>query len=149
MKRLIFTFSTLALVACGGSPKESTNSSEVVTAFIDAPKSLEDVNDKNPIVAFKVAAEKLADKVIILDKENIKEVLEEAGEYKHCIITTEDHTIVLIDDLEDCKTSGSWDACMPRCEGYIKKGELEFQDDYANNIIGRPDDQERTVYLFN
>jgi len=149
MKKLIFTISTLALVACAGSPKEAANSSEVVTAFIDAPKSLEDVRDRNPIVAFKTAAEEVADKVISLDKDNINEVLEEASEYKHCVITTADHTIILIDDLEDCKTSGSWEACMPHGEGYVKKGELEFQDDYANNIIGRPDEQERTVYLFN
>lgn len=137
------------MAACAGSPKKDVPATELVNAFLEAPKSLEETSAPNPIVAFQEAAAETADKVITLDKDNIKEVLEEASEYKHCVITTEDHTIVLIDDLGDCKTSGSWEACMPHAEGYIKKGDLEFQDDYANNIIGRPDDQERTVYLFN
>jgi hypothetical protein len=38
---------------------------------------------------------------------------------------------------------------MPYVEGYVKKGELQPKADYANNIIGLPDTQERIMYLFN
>jgi len=38
---------------------------------------------------------------------------------------------------------------MPHAEGYIKKGGLTYKKDYINNIIGLPDAQERTMYLFN
>ena len=83
-----------------------------------------------------------------MDKNNIETVLTEAKTYKNCVIITGNHTIVKILDFDDCKQSSSWGYCMPTAEGYIKKGELVSQEDYINNIIGRPDAQKRTVYLF-
>jgi hypothetical protein len=38
---------------------------------------------------------------------------------------------------------------MPKCEGYIKKGKLNYKSNYMNNIIGIPDNQERVAYFFN
>ena len=37
---------------------------------------------------------------------------------------------------------------MPKAEGYIKKGSLNYNNDFANNIIGVPDNQKRIMYLF-
>ena len=37
---------------------------------------------------------------------------------------------------------------MPYAEGYIQKGKLIPQSDYINNIIGRPDLQQRVMFLF-
>ena len=37
---------------------------------------------------------------------------------------------------------------MPKVSGYIKKGELQYQNDFMNNVIGLPDNQERYMYLF-
>ena len=70
---------------------------------------------------------------------------------KHAIdaIISGNHTIITVIDYDNCKQSASWGACMPFTEGYIKKGKLEHQEDYMNNIVGLPDSQKRTAYLFN
>ncbi len=132
-----------------GSAVVEKKESAIVTDFLKNIESLEKEESNNPINAFREAADASAERVIALTKENMSEVLTEAKKYKYCVITTGDHTIVKIDDPENCKQSGSWGACMPYATGYIKKGELIFQEDYINFIIGRPDDQERTAYLFN
>ena len=124
-------------------------SSSIVINFLNDVRSLEDDDSINPITSFQEAADHLAAKVMSVNKDNIEAFLEEAKKYKQCVITTADHTIVKIDDPGNCKPSGSWGACMPYAKGYIKKGELDFQEDYMNYIIGLPDEQERTAYLFN
>lgn len=149
MKKLILPFLALALVACAGKSKVQRSDVELVHAFLSSPKSLIDASQANPITAFQNGAVETADQIIKITINNMEEVLVKAKEYKYCVITTSNHTILLIDNLSDCKNSNSWKTCMPHGKGYIKKGELEFKADYANNIIGRPDDQERTVYLFN
>ncbi|MBL4715403.1 MAG: hypothetical protein JKX95_02120 [Bacteroidia bacterium] len=128
---------------------KETNQSNIVTNFLYDVTSLENEESKNPIIKFQEIANTIAEKVILINKENIEYFLTEAIEYKYCVITTGDHTIVKIEDFNNCKQSGSWAACMPYAEGYIKKGKLIFEKDYSNNIIGRPDSQKRTAYLFN
>lgn len=116
--------------------------------FLEDVKNLENDTSKNPIQDFKKSIENSVKEVINVNKNNIKESLIKAKDYKYAVIIVEDHTIIKITDLSNCKPSGSWNACMPIGEGYIKKGELQYQNDYINNIIGLPDDKERLLYLF-
>lgn len=108
--------------------------------------SLENSNAQNPIEEFQHNSG--ATEVIDLTKNNIKDVLNKAKNYQSLIITTDNHTIVKITDLSNCKQSGSWGVCMPYGTGYIKKGKLQPQKDYINNIIGLPDSRVRKAYLF-
>ena len=116
-------------------------------AFLENIKSLKNDTSRNPIATFKTEASTSAKEIISLNKANISAALDKAKNFKYAVITVEDHTIVKL-DLHDCKPSGSWSACMPKAEGYIKKGELIYQNDYANNIIGLPGRQDCQLYLF-
>ena len=129
--------------------KDSSNDVNVVKEFLQNVKSLESVENSNPIALFREEAENIASDIETFSKDNLEELFTKARKFKHCVITVGDHTIIMIKDFEDCTQSGSWSACMPLVEGYIKKGDLLFQEDYMNNIIGIPDSQERTAYLFN
>jgi hypothetical protein len=93
------------------------------------------------------ASKKKASKTIVLTKDNIAESLKEANG-KTCIIVVEKHTFVKFSDTKKCNTSGSWGACMPYGEGYIQNVNLKSVNDYINNIIGKPDTQNRTLFIF-
>lgn len=125
--------------------KVESNTSTI--AFLEDIKNLAKDTSSNPIENFKDAAKTSAIEIITLNKDNINDALTKAKNAKHAVITVKDHTIVKL-NLDDCKTSGAWAVCMPKAEGYIKKGDLIYQNDYANNIIGLPDSQERLLYLF-
>lgn len=140
---LIFTFSFIS------EKKENPESdSNIVTNFLHDVTSMETAVGDNPITNFQDSAKEVANKIVPLSKDNIQDLLTEMKEFKHCVITTGDHTIIKIIDLDDCKQSGSWATCMPMAEGYIKKGKLAYKKDYMNYIIGIPDAQSRTAYLF-
>ncbi len=139
---------SLFLVGCGNSSKNLDNQYNIVTEFLTDISSLENDTIKRPIDDFKTLANEIADKKIVFNADNIKKVLVKARDYSYCVIVTANHTIVKIDNLDDCQQSGSWKACMPKCSGYIKKGKLNSKSDYMNNVIGRPDDQERVAYYF-
>lgn len=115
--------------------------------FLIDIKSLEKDTSANPIETFKTKATNVETEVIKLNKDNIKDALTKAKDFKNVVITVDNHTIVKL-DINDCKPSGAWSTCMPKAEGYIKKGGLVYQNDYANNIIGLPDNQERLMFLF-
>lgn len=117
--------------------------------FLINTKALEQDTSANPIESFKTLADTKANNKMVLTKGNIKSALATAKNYKHAVIIVGKHTIVKVTDHANCKTSASWGACMPYTEGYVKKGVLQAQADYANNIIGLPDAQERVMYLFN
>ena len=149
MKKSILAIAALAtLLSCNQSSNSDTTNQAIVSDFLSDISSLEE--QEKPIKTFVSVAQETADKVVELDKSNIKDVLETAHAYQHLVIVTGNHTIVNIehDELNNCKQSGSWDACMPYAEGYIKKGDLVFQEGYINNIIGTPDDQEHVAYFF-
>ena len=148
MKKVFLTLSIFWLVSCG-SPDENVSKNLTVTNFLKDTRSLSRVNVQNPIEEFEQNAKSVAAKTMNISKETLDEFLELGKEYKSGVIVVEDHTIVRIDDFETCTNSASWKACIPFGEGYIKKGELVFQKDYINNIIGRPDSQKRVGYLFN
>jgi hypothetical protein len=147
---LIFALA-LSVFACNSGSTKTTNKEADalhISEFVNDFSSLENIEDTNPIALFKELAEQDAAEVIQLKKGNIEDILAKAKEYKHCFISLGDYTLVKVLDLDDCKQSGSWAACMPLVEGYVKKGELLYKKDYLNNIIGTPDSKERQVFLF-
>ena len=107
------------------------------------------VNEQEPLITVSELAAEKAAKSIEITKENIESALTEAKSYKTSIIIVGRHTIVKITDLDDCVQSGVWGTCMPKGIGYIQKtGALNEKEGYINNIIGIPDGQERTLFLF-
>lgn len=120
--------------------------SSVISNFLNDVNSLKQV--KKPIKTFINQTEKFANKSISFSKENIHEVLDEAENYNGLVIVVENHTIVKIDNVKNCKPSGSWGACMPFAKGFIKKGDLKYKEDYCNFIIGIPNAQKRIAYFF-
>ena len=161
MKHLAYVLILVLAFSCKDNQKEkvdtkvesttqNTEKDTETTAdlpFLKDIKSLEKDTSANPIEAFKTKATNLATEVVKLNKDNIKDALTKAKDFKNVVITVDNHTIVKL-DVNDCKPSGAWSACMPKAEGYIKKGDLAYQNDYANDIIGLPDDQERLMFLF-
>ena len=152
----IFSFTVLLSFVFCSCINNTTPSTEkiikvknIVSEFVRDITTLESDSNINPIVTFKDLADEITDDKIVFTRDNIKEVLIKSRDYTSCVIVTANHTIVKIQSLDDCQQSGSWKACMPKCEGYIKKGELNFKNDYMNNIIGIPDNQERVAYFFN
>lgn len=150
MKKFIIPIVLLIFIGCNNDSSNSgaDSNSEVITNFLNEVRSFEAIEDKAPISYFENLAKQSASETIDISDDNIADVLATAKNYTHCVIIVEDHTIIKITSLEDCKQSGSWGACMPMAEGYIKKGDLEFQEDYINNIIGTPDNQNRTALFF-
>ena len=122
------------------------NNAESIKGFISSISALQNEN-VNSIVSLTEAAGKKASKTIVITKENIADALKEA-QGKNCILIVENHTIVKFSDTKNCSTSGSWGVCMPYGEGYIQNGGLTAMKDYINNIIGKPDTQTRTLYVF-
>ena len=121
---------------------------EFVSGFVNFNDEFADLGQ--PIVTINNLAEEQADKTIELTKDNTKQTLEIAKGYKACFITVGVHTIVKVTDFEDCSPSGAWGACMPKGKGYVQKsGVLHEKEDYIKNIIGRPGNQVRKVFLFN
>jgi len=106
-------------------------------------------NHSEPIITVSELASNKADKSIEITKDNIESALAEAKSYKTSFIIVGKHTIVKITDLADCSQSNAWATCMPKGLGYIQKGGvLNKEEDYINNIIGLPDSQKRTLFLF-
>ena len=141
-----------SIILCLGLFLASSLSAQnnIVADFLNDSKSITEINATRPITALKTVAGVSAAQQTNLTKENIAQVLEEAKSYKYLLIITGTHTIVKVTDLEDCIQSGSWGTCMPKGEGYVSRGgNLEFMQDYVNNIIGIPGSQARTAYMFN
>ena len=80
--------------------------SNTVTEFLRDVKSLESDTNANPIFSFKVLAEEIAKEKLTLSKDNINEALILAKNYSSCVIVTENHTLIKIESLDDCKQSG-------------------------------------------
>ena len=140
---LLFTVSTFA--------QEKTKV-ETLKTFLDGIVTTETatIDEAEPLVGIKALADSKADKKIMLTKESIQSDLDEIGKYKSAIIIVGQHTIVKITDAPNCQQSNSWGACMPFGKGLIQKaGSFEQKENYINYIIGIPDSQERTLYLFN
>lgn len=150
MKYLGFSLLLILVSTCSNSEVNTNDakSDQEAAKFLKGTENLLTIEGDNPILVFKNYAESTASKKIVFDKENINSLLETAANYAQLVIIVEDHTIVKVENLGNCKTSGSWGACMPFGEAYIKSGEFEERADYINQIIGKPDSQKRTAYLF-
>ena len=148
MKHILFFLLVAVIFSCQTNNNKAASQSPFISDFLTDINSIKSIEGENPIEKFQALAQNEASEVIVLTAENIEEVLNTAKNYKHCVITTGIHTIIKITDLANCKESGSWKTCMPFAQGFIKKGELIYKEDYMNNIIGIPDSQERKVYLF-
>ena len=146
----ILFFASVVIIGCDSKTKlkGDGNENNVVSNFLSDVKSLESDTNTNSIVAFKELAEEIADNKMVVSKKNIKKVLIKSKDYSNCVIVTGNHTIVKIISFDNCQQSGSWEACMPFVEGYIKKGKLNYKKDYMNNVIGTPDGQQRVAYFF-
>jgi predicted DNA-binding protein (UPF0251 family) len=122
------------------------NGAEMLKQFVKDIPALQAEN-LTTIDGLNEASKKKASKTIDLTKDNIAEAFKDA-QGKICIIVVENHTIVKFADLKKCNVSGSWGVCMPYGEGFIQKGELTGINDFINNIIGKPDTQKRTLFIF-
>lgn len=131
--------------------KAQLSDAETMKTFLKEIPALanEKASSYQTIQGFNTIAGQKAVKTVTLTGENMKTALTDAKQYKHCIITVGVHTIVKVTDFKNCSQSGSWGACMPYGKGYIRKGGFTEKNDYINNIIGRPDSQVRTMFLFN
>lgn len=141
----------MCLVFLAGQSYAQQSKAETLQAFLGNALTLdmETVNQGEPIISISEAANKNAAKSIVITKDNIESALAEAKNYKTSFIIVGNHTIVKITDLADCTQSGAWGTCMPKGIGYIQKsGELNKNEGFINNIIGIPDGQVRTLYLF-
>ena len=155
MKNILYLLTVVLLFACGESnTSNNTNALEpndppIKAALYNITQlEKETVGGSKPLQAFINYANNNANKLIEVNKDNIIDALKTAQEYDHIFIAVGNHTLVKITSLDDCKASRAWGTCMPKGNGYIKKGELVKQSDYINNIIGIPDNQKRVLYLF-
>ena len=150
-KIAILFFASSLIIGCDSKTNFEVdgNVNNVVSNFLSEVKSLESDTNINPIIAFKELADEISDTKMVISKKNIKKVLIKSKKYSNCVIITGNHTIVKIISFDNCQPSGSWKACMPLVEGYIKKGKLNYKKDFMNNVIGAPDKQERVAYFFN
>ena len=108
------------------------------------------INKQQPIISINEIAQAKAEKAIAINSESIGSALLEAKSYKYCLISVDAHTLLRVISFKDSSPSGAWRTAMPLCKGYIQKsGVLHEKKDYLKNLIGRPDSQIRTMYLFN
>jgi hypothetical protein len=157
MKKIIFsTFLVTMMMSCSSSDTKETTSetstetqTTIVNDFLKNTKSIGQSSSKQPIVDFKNQADKQSAKKMDFNKNSFSEMLSVAKKFKTLVIVVGDHTIVKVKDVNNCNDSASWGACMPYGEGYIKKGSLNYDENYINYIIGKPDGQERIAYFFN
>ncbi len=143
--KIIFVFLTLSSVIAF-SQSNSQKLKELFTGVINFEGA--NLNEGRPIPSLNLLAAQQADTMFVLNKENAGKVLNEAKNYKYCMISVERHTVVFVKSWDDCSQSGAWDSCMPYGTGWIQRDELEKKEDYIKNIIGIPDMQRRTVFLF-
>lgn len=148
MKKFIIIFFVLSSLT---SQAQNTKIIVLKQFLIDIIKLDGKALDKQqPIISINEIAKSKAEKSIDLNSESIGKALVEAKNYKHCLISVNGHTLVKVLSFKNTSPSGAWHAAMPLCKGYIQKsGVLHEKKDYLKNIIGRPDSQIRTMYLFN
>ncbi len=149
MKQILTSIAVLLL--CASLSAQDQSKVETLKTFLDGAIAFNaaDINQHEPLISIRELAAAKADKAVELNKENIETGINQMKDYSNAIIIVGKHTIAKISDIEDCQQSGAWGACMPKATGYVQKqGQLIAHDNYLNFIIGVPDSQERTLYLF-
>ena len=148
MKRFII----ILFVLSGLSSQAQNTKTAVLKQFLTDIIKIDgkELNQQQPIISINEIAKSKAEKAIEINSESIGKALLEAKNYKHCLISVDEHTLIRVVSFEDSSPSGAWRAAMPLCKGYIQKsGVLHEKKDYLKNLIGRPDSQIRIMYLFN
>lgn len=147
---ILLALLSITLLSCSNEEIKEVKKNEITvfTDFVKDVKSLENYKRHDAFKQISEIAKTEASKKIIITKSSIKSLLEEAKDYKFCIIFVADHTIVKVTDFYDCKQSGSWGACMPKGEGFVIKGKWNYKNDFINNIISLADNQSRVAYLY-
>lgn len=146
IKNWFYLLVFLAMVGCNNQ-KATPADNEVVDQYLEDVSAIEGMDD--PIEAFARGAGESAAEQMQLTVNNVSSFIDKGKTHARTVIIVEDHTIVTITSFDDCEYSKSWDTCMPRGKGYIKKsGELIDQDDYINKIIGLPENNNQVVYFF-
>lgn len=149
MKKALYTLVLAStLVACSNNGDQTSSKDSLALAFATDP-AMVDGMDGNPIIAIREDAQSNADESYELNVETVEQFTSDVRTFSSCVVIVEDHTIVRVENSEDCTNSGSWGTCMPMAEGFVRRdGYMLPQDDYINNIIGKPDESLRTVFLF-
>lgn len=148
MKKFIIILFVLSGLASQAQNTKITVIKQFLTDIIKIDGK--ELDKQQPIISINKIAKSKAEKSIDLNSESIGKALIEAENYKHCLISVNEHTLVKVLSFKNTSPSGAWHAAMPFCKGYIQKsGVLHEKKDYLKNIIGRPDSQIRTMYLFN
>ncbi len=126
------------------------SNADIVRSFLNniPAAATANISTKTPVASLQDFITKNSVKAIILEKGNMQEALNSGKQFTSGIIVVGEHTFVKITDFTKCTVSASWSACVPFGEGIIKKGQLIHTSGPINNIIGRPDTQGRTLYLF-
>ncbi|MGZ2368923.1 hypothetical protein ACXR6G_03980 [Ancylomarina sp. YFZ004] len=148
MKKFIIILSMACSLSCQAQNTKITVLKEFLSDFINFDGKA--LNEAQPIISISQMAHENAAEIIKISRENIKLALVEAKSFKHCLIIGDHHTLIRIVDNEDCSLSNLWGVPMPLSRAYIQRdGVLNETKDYLKNLIGRPDSQKRTMYLFN
>ncbi len=150
MKKLAFLLSILFMPFCF-TQCDTDNKTDEVELLINNILSFnaDQLDNDEPIVSVLDLAYQQASKAIPISASNMESVLGEAQQFKSMLLVVGNHTLVKITDLENCKKSTSWGCCMPIGVAITQKsGEMKKRKDYINNLIGTPDSQIRTVFLF-
>jgi hypothetical protein len=149
MKRTFIALIFLALTFTATKAQGNVEQiKELLTGIVNFEGST--ITENQTIHNVSRIASQQADTMLFITDKNIAQILAYSKSYSHGIITVGQHTIVKIDDWDNCQQSGAWKTCMPYGKGFIKQkeGELKSINDYINNIIGIPDSQRRTLFLF-
>lgn len=148
MRKIIYLLLAVSCFVSTAMAQEARDESirELTKDFVNYEQG--QLSAYQPIQSFNEIAAQQAKKTITLTPENMAEALTEAKAYDHCVITVGSHTLVVVSSFDKTIASGAWATKMPYCVGYISKGTLQKREDYLNNIIGIPDGQTRTMFLF-
>lgn len=150
MKKTSILFLIISIFAFITSCSHSKKPEQLIR-LVDDVISLdpENLSKTESISLIATKLESKADKIILIKKSNIAEALSEAQKFSKVFIVIEKHTLIKISDLNNCQKSTSWGTGMPKGIGFVKKsGIYEKENDYINNLLGKPDNQVRKMYLF-
>lgn len=147
----LIKLTVLVLLASTQYINAQTNAERVCNLFSSVLDFSEaKLNDERPIANLNQLAAKQADTLFIFNKNNASSIFNLAKKYEYAIISVERHTVVLVDSWSNSTKSGYWGFRMPHGTGFIQKNNLMTkEEDYVNNIIGVPNGQRRTIFLFN
>lgn len=148
MKRIILS---LFILVVGVNMLFAESKADVLQKFVQDFVAIDasQLTSAEPIAQLATILLEKADKSISISKSTISEALAEGKNFSKVIIVVGKHTVIIVENFDDCKQSGAWGACMPLGTSLIQKsGSFTQKEDYINNLMGIPDTQERKMFLF-